>query len=47
MSRELIIVAVLISLSTVLKICSVVALFQTPVHLNEFERIHLASPQRK
>ena len=47
MSRELLIAGVLISLSTVLKICSVVALCKTPMHLDELEhRLHHSSPRR-
>lgn len=47
MSRELLLAGVLISVSTVLKIFSVVALCKAPLHYDELEhRLHLSSPRR-
>ncbi len=37
MNKELLIAGILLSISTVLKICSVVALCQIPLHLHEHE----------
>jgi len=47
MSRELLLAGVLISISTVLKIFSVVALCKAPTHFDELEhRLRLSSPRR-
>ena len=40
MNKELLIAGVLISISTALKICSVVALCQIQVHRQEIEHVH-------
>jgi hypothetical protein len=47
MSRELLLAGVLISISTALKIFSVVALCKAPMHFEEVEhRLHHAAPRK-